>query len=524
MRPRTIAIRWISMVAAGFTAAIILAVLEPLVQPRLQVWAESLSARGSLLLVSVFLITVAAAFMTGRGRWSGWLGAKCFLGYPPLWLAVLVGLACLGTIYGWAATSNSVDDATAGLLAVLTGMPRHGWLLLITLGLAVATAWFFALACTQNPNRKLPIATLREVASGGSEGNQRADLADFDTLVDWVNDGDRPISDPNLDGFGHKQVASRIADRLCGNAMNEQQDDCPTMALVGPFGSGKTSILNLTRYHLRERGRLGKNIALLQISLWQYDSPAAVVLGILRTLVSGVGRYVHTLGLTGLPSEYVRAIERTGGSLGGVARLLRGPSQPVEILRRIESIAIAIDVRFVLWIEDMDRFSGAGGLDPTAAALRDIERLGPVRSLLYLLDQCSRVSVVISDSSIQSRFDLEKIARFVEHPPRVEVMFAWRRISTLRTGCLDPRRWPIIDPASKKIRGQLTAPDDERHFAMWVYGAKDVKPRAQESLALVLNTPRSLKSALRLCYATWDRLRGEVDFDDTLVMSALRIA
>ena len=48
------------------------------------------------------------------------------------------------------------------------------------------------------------------------------------------------------------------------------------------------------------------------------------------------------------------------------------------------------------------------------------------------------------------------------------------------------------------------------------------KPSLEESVVLLLNTPRSLKAALRLCHETWQHLKGEIDFDDVLIMSALR--
>jgi hypothetical protein len=43
-----------------------------------------------------------------------------------------------------------------------------------------------------------------------------------------------------------------------------------------------------------------------------------------------------------------------------------------------------------------------------------------------------------------------------------------------------------------------------------------------DALVALCSTPRTMKQALRYCLDTWDRLAGEIDFDDVLVLSILR--
>ncbi len=43
-----------------------------------------------------------------------------------------------------------------------------------------------------------------------------------------------------------------------------------------------------------------------------------------------------------------------------------------------------------------------------------------------------------------------------------------------------------------------------------------------DALVALCSTPRTMKQSLRYCLDTWDRLAGEIDFDDVLVLSILR--
>lgn len=234
------------------------------------------------------------------------------------------------------------------------------------------------------------------------------------------------------------------------------------MAVVGPLGSGKSTIRSLIEHHLAAH----RSVEMLHISLWPFDSAEAAVAGILRSVIRSLGKHVNILAVAGLSEQYVTVIERVGGRWGALAGLLRGESRPQAILDNLAAIATTAGVKLVLWIEDMERFTGADRLPPEEAAIRKAERLGPILSLLFLLERCESISVIVADTSLRSRLDVGKIARFIESPPRLTAKRVWRQIAILRTACLAEE---LIDPASPEYRKTLTVPEDEARIDMWLW-------------------------------------------------------
>ena len=75
--------------------------------------------------------------------------------------------------------------------------------------------------------------------------------SEFERTCEWLRTDDE-ITAPSDDVFGHYAIATRIADRLT-QAAEGALGRCPTFALIGALGSGKSSILALVRYSLRAR-------------------------------------------------------------------------------------------------------------------------------------------------------------------------------------------------------------------------------------------------------------------------------
>lgn len=488
---RAILRRWTSLICCGALASAVWALIGGPIGSLLRPSSDHLASIRSDLLASAILIAgIAGCWPLGHRRWLAFFGLRHFWSYPPLWVAAATALLLIGVYTGITTTWQPVLDGGRAGWWLITAVPLWLWIatgVLATMSV-VANRW---------PTR--------------SASKNKTDGADLTALVNWLRD-DCEISHPGDDRFDHDTVARRIVGRLTSS-----DDESPTMAIVGPLGSGKSTIRRLVAHHLT----VHSSIQMLSLSLWPFDSAEAAVSGILRAVIRALGAHVNTIAVTGLSEHYVTTIERVAGRWGALARYLRGESQPEAILERLAAITAAAGVKLVLWIEDMERFTGADSLPPKQAVIREAERLGPILSLLYLLDRCDFISVIVGDTSLRSRLDVGKIARFVENPPRPTPQMVWRQIAILRSACLAE---PFIDPANDERRKELTPPDDDVHLEMWLWHIRDTEPRIQEAVALLLNTPRAFKSALRLTWETWERLRGEIDFDSVLVASALRVA
>ncbi len=503
-RPHLVFARWLSLICCGVVAGVALLALEPFTH---RLGAPLASRLGMLhplqacVLLSVLACT--ACWFVGRRRWRGFLGMRFFFTYPPLWVAMIIGLgAWLGGtlwLHGIERVSAILDD----VLWFQSQVPYLPWWFILVVLAVLSLA-------TLLPDIAAILLGGREAASDRDRDQVRED--DFDALRHWLRD-DSEVAEPADDRFGHDEIARRMAARLMG------PHEAPTMAVVGLLGSGKSTICRLVAHHLRNR----PTVRLVEISVWPFDTAEAAVRGIIRAVVRELGRHVNVLPLVGLSDDYVTAIEKTAGSYGGIARLFRRSSDPEQILQRFSGIACAAGLRLVLWLEDLERFSGGDQLEGEPRIEREVERLGPIRALLHLLDRCPQISVVISDTSLRTRFDLGKIARFVEQPPGMDTERVWNVTALLRDRCLGGYPITVIDPASPEARGVLTPNRDAHRVSAWFSSFRDSHPSIPAAIAHTLRTPRALKSALRITLETWEKMPGEVDLDSVLVASVLRV-
>ena len=291
-----------------------------------------------------------------------------------------------------------------------------------------------------------------------------------------------------------------------------------TFALVGEVGSGKSSIRELVRNRLHQRAELQRHIVFCWVSLWPFESADAAVRGILRGLEGELRKITSTTSVRRAPSNYLRMIERFDRRLGILSDLIsvEGTS-PRDTLSGYDKLAALVGVQIVLWVEDVERFESSA--DATVA------KVAPIHALLHLLQQFEHITVVLASNSLATRIDLEKIARFVERIPRLETGTAWPIVSHFRHGCLDlSKKMGHLDPVDPSIRKQLSTVDGDQSSLSFIEGMLGSASSLRGGLLHLCRTPRVLKQALRAVLSIWDRLAGEIDFDDVLLMCAVRSA
>jgi hypothetical protein len=334
---------------------------------------------------------------------------------------------------------------------------------------------------------------------------------DLPRIRAWLRT-DAEIADPLQDAFGHNHLALRLADRLV-DAGEGDLGHGATFALVGELGAGKSSVRQLVRHRLHARGLLDRRIILVDVSLWPFETAEAAIRAILTRIESGLARLTCTASVGHAADRYLRVVEKLDSRLGAVSALLPEQQGPQDVLSAYDRLAQLLGVQVVVWIEDLERFEGVG-TDFGA-------RSAPVRGLLHGLQRFDHITVVLASNSLDARVDLEKIARFVERLPRLSTLEAWPIIRRFRQVCLAEARASgmalVLDPSHGPLAEEYSAEMDLL--------AKALGSGMNERRAIVelCRTPRMLKQTLRATLDVWDRLRGEVDFDDVLLMSVIRV-
>lgn len=438
-----------------------------------------------------------ASFIIWRAgtRWQAFWGLKHPWRYPPIWCA-----ATLGTAFLLPAVTHIV---------IIPPDPAESVRTLSCTAIAIASASALVLALAW-ALRNLS-ATFDSRAAPDTVAEASFNLSGYQDIVEWIRD-DRAVSEPGRDRFGLAPVAKRTAERLVRNAGSQ--------LVVGALGSGKSSLLNLTRWYL-QRMSGSERVRIVEVELWQYETARAAVSGIIRALAHALGDQINTVSITGVRSQYLDAMSETGGAGAVLAKVLHHDADPYNALEAISRSASAIGLHFVVWIEDVERFlDGGGGSSSQGLSLdagREAELLNPVRALVHGLDRLDHVSVVTATTSLVGRFDVEKLARFVEDVPRLRVDQVAEVLTKFRRGLTEDHPEDIF-PVQRTALDSLENP-------YWFFRGPNPRNRdVAETLVHLFDTPRKLKQALRLAHDVWAKLHGEIDRDDLLLMAGLRVS
>ncbi len=481
----------------------------------------------SWLIVVVFVAGILAlAFKHGWSRFLAGTGLKHGYLFPPTWFGVSFGISATFALV-WFSTK-----ARATLEIVIWDISPLGNIAWICAGLPMGIAaisvavhhFTFAQRGNKDDEAKTDEAKTDEAKTdeaktdeanadkanadkaNADKANADKDKADKDKA--WLQT-DAPISDAADDRYDFGDMARRIGARLL-------KEPPPAQAILGGLGSGKTSLRNLTQQYVKSRPHK-RRIEFVNIELWPYETPDAAVQGILRQLTRALAKEIDTARLDGLPNAYLDAITKTSGLRNILPQAASRARTPASVLDEIDAMAKVIDRRYVLWVEDLERFAFGDPVSEKVDA-SELSRLAPIRALLLGLDNAESFTVVTATTTLFQRFDLEKIARYVERVPTLSRQTVRKEIARCRAEWLSG----VIDPA-KDQRNELgwhSAFDEDIAYRM--LGDEIVNFAA--AMTVLAETPRVLKQGLRRAHETWQSMRGEIDVDEMIAMCLMREA
>lgn len=317
----------------------------------------------------------------------------------------------------------------------------------------------------------------------------RQSLAENDRLQKWV-ERETPIEDAADDLFGHTSVAKRLIERL---RRGEN-----TIALQGDYGSGKSSVIALTRHFAKEQKL---PLIFAQVSCWGFEKASDAQEAILSALIRALEVEVDCFALRGLPSDYVKAVGENVSWLRWLPTFLEKKETPLDQLRKISPLLEAIKSKAVVVVEDVDRN-------------RTTFDIGQIQALLVQFREVEGLSFVLAISSSQS-VDFAKLCDFVELVPALDKVAVLTIIEKFRNMVLD-RNMPAVFLGNLE---PLAVDQKSLSILFWSLGWH---LPWQLSLYELLKHPRQLKHCLRRLNDAWPRLSGEVRIDDLISVCALR--
>jgi hypothetical protein len=488
----------LALVAVGFSVCVVMSPVLNTIADRV---GDVVDAVRHWAIAYLVVLVLAGAAWFGLIRLGGFrlsdMWPSNLVRYPPVWLGALA-----------AAVAYLVEVPLEG-----SALHQDGASLTGTLALGAALAVGLDKLWRRHRSRRIVPSKLPERGEGRT--GLCVLLDDPKRLVKWLQK-EKPIEEPTEDLWGVSVMARRIQ-RLF------RESPLKTIGVVGPYGSGKTSLLRLVNHYLQEAGEQREpsempfppdRIIICDIASWGFREGSAAE-HVLKAAVKELSNHVDCLGLAGLPSAYRAALADTGSPWG---RLLAAGTircqDPIAILRKMDGVLACIAKRLVVYLEDIDR-------NPADQRLRS-----EISGLLDRVKDLTHLSFVLSIAREAHGRVADDIARICEHTetlPELPPRDVLRLVAVFRGHCFKTSTLAgDMDPVSDKDRERRLGL--ERCLTV-VDCFSPVLVRGEPALAIqrLLASPRAAKSALRRTWQAWQGLHGEIEFDDLMVASVLRV-
>ena len=315
---------------------------------------------------------------------------------------------------------------------------------------------------------------------------------------------DDPIEGLEQDLFSRGEYARRVAE-IVRNVSTDRHST--VLALVGPWGCGKTSLMNLVEEQLKDAGQLD----VAKFNPWLVSDLTSFVSGFFASLLPAIGveeelrkrvaRYAKSL------SPFASLIQAPGINIGAAldksADLLEGDQSLDAQKRQIEKELESLEVPIVVLIDDIDRLHP----DELMLVFKLVRMVGRLPNLHYLLayDETT-VLEVIAKSEIgagnkkRARAYLEKMAQVrLDIPP-------------VRPGQSRELIEKLLGSILTRHEVELGEPDIRRLWRIY-----------ENHLARYLPEPRQIKRFCGHIEAFYPLVGSEVDFIDFAVITWLRL-
>lgn len=325
----------------------------------------------------------------------------------------------------------------------------------------------------------------------------------------WFSD-DPVVSEP-ADSLGRSSFVDAAI------ALLEQvgsQEASSVLGLIGPWGSGKSSLLHTITGRLNEIRRSRREWIVAEFNPWFYSDLASLQTGFFAQLSGAVKKGPSWRKLRNAIADFGQSVAPLGGlvalagvdasgAVEGVSRIIRGSTGIDTVKKAVEKELRSVNRPILVVVDDVDR------LHPEELLLlfKLIRLAGRLPNVYYLLaydedtllDALSRTGLIGADTPRRAIDYLEKIVQIrLDVPPlRSEQVSTW----------VDRE----IDQLGARYAIEI---DDEvaERFSRAYFG--HIRHR--------LRTPRAIKRYFAQVDAFLAQVRGEVDFVDFLILSWIR--
>lgn len=324
---------------------------------------------------------------------------------------------------------------------------------------------------------------------------------------------DQPIQQPSEDLFGRTTFAQTLAQSI----VNLPGAEPFVFGLSGPWGSGKTSLLNMIEYELGTVKESASKVVVFRFNPWWFSGSDSLLVDFLhdfgKVLGKGcsgeisqkLGRYLTVFGHLLKPAKFIPGLNIPAEALaelassGGEAMTLAAElaNRDVVGLRcDIDQLLLEKKQPVLVIIDDVDRLLP----DEVIQLFRVVKAVADFPYVRYLMayDDSKVCAMVKSSMEIEGREFLEKIIQMpLELPPVPQTQLQNVFISGLNQLVIDTPEYLV----------------DHTRFGNVFH----------DGLVPFLTSPRSVKRLLNVLRVTYPPLKTEVEFADFIALQSLAV-
>ncbi len=496
-RQRLILVHILQSLAITISAGVIVAVLQWLLSDEFSALADGLASLGQYWIGGLIIFVLACFGISfPNGFVSTVRSLKWLLKCPPVHFGILAKVVIGAVVYLLLILTNpsttlTLDAYSIGLLGGFC-----------SLGLIAG----HILAClVKKLQRHAKTALSQKTKKQGLDA--------------WLAD-DQPIQSESESLFAeHSSVAKRILNKLLTEPKPESHI-LTSVALIGPYGSGKTSICNLVEdVYRKDKEKLSlPELLFCRFEGWQFMSAEAAVKNLIDVAAREVFRLVDFPELWRIPQKYVEAIKASGSWWSSVCAVLFGGSDnPEEIASIIGDALVRLNVRLVIFVDDFDRIEEDAFATQQAVA-KALNQLQNLPNTQYVISVGPTIDIGRKSGIIKRSWDLLKLTRFQELVPKINPEKVISLIRKHRDDVLNDSS--CYFPWAERSEGESDPLDYYPQFRR-LFSSLGFRGR----LLGLVQTPRALKSMLRESNNAWEGgLKGEIDWYDLILANALKAA
>jgi predicted KAP-like P-loop ATPase len=319
---------------------------------------------------------------------------------------------------------------------------------------------------------------------------------------------DAPITDPSADRFGIDPFAKALA----ASIRKIGSPEGTVVALNGPWGSGKSSAVNLVLHHLSGAMDAGE-IGIINFACWWFRGEEALALAFFRELYAGLGPSLGDRFKQALPKIGARLLRAgsmvgagidlaggagAGSAAAGAMNWLSGLIKEDDTVEKLHADLVKAlseqKKRFVIVIDDIDRLAP----DEALLIFRLVKSVGRLPNVIYLLvfDRKLAEKIVSERYPSEGPHYLEKIIQAgFDIPEPWQSELSAQLLEQIDAACGSPSKSDMV------------------RFMNIFYDV--VLPE--------IRTPRDLVRLMNALSVTWPSVGPEVDQTDFIALETLRV-